>query len=463
MIAQSLQMGQLFYGILANKGWTGMWIMWCSSFISFVVPLVFSPIWYKLQLETDNQFYLIRYPGWWGKFLHVFRIGYVGVLVSAFLVSFNLLAYSRIVSFYFDLSLLPALAISWFILLAYSFFNLGEQRRSINILLFLLVAIYVIILLGRLLFLFPDYNNCDLKWHDLFPSDHEGWSLFLTYMGIQWWSASMFDGGGKETARFVSNTGRRESIKSAFIPVIGQAIVSNIMILLCWLLIQNSHQVKHEEWVFIPLLMENMPFPFQLLIFIGFTAMFLSVGASQIQWGSSLVLIDGVKTYFKRLYKHQLVRGLEWGVLFFMAILSGVFAYWAHSLLELTHLVFSISAGVAPFYIARWFWWRISAFSQWMVMMTSALITLFYHDMTIRMNGIKINSLTLEENRLIFVTTVTIVVGLITTLLFPSRRPSDQFVLALGSRWDMFKMMCFAIAIGGLFLLLQLLILTFIL
>ena len=120
MIAQSLQMGQLFYGILANKGWTGMWIMWCSSFISFVIPLVFSPIWYKLQLETDNQFYLIRYPGWWGKFLHVFRVGYVGVLVSAFLVSFNLLAYSRIVSFYFDVSLFSALVISWVILLVYS-------------------------------------------------------------------------------------------------------------------------------------------------------------------------------------------------------------------------------------------------------------------------------------------------------------------------------------------------------
>ena len=49
------------------------------------------------------------------------------------------------------------------------------------------------------------------------------------------------------------------------------------------------------------------------------------------------------------------------------------------SLKQMILIVFSISAGVAPVYILRWFWHRINAWSQISVMLCSCLCTLGFH------------------------------------------------------------------------------------
>ncbi len=456
MIAQSLQMGQLYFGILSDKGWSGMWVMWCGGLVSFVVPLVFAPLWQKLQLQTDNQFYLIRYPGFWGKFLHVFRIGYVGILVSAFLVSFNLLAFSRIVAFFFAIPFNVALFGSWLLMLMYALFNLNEKRKKVNVIMLSFVMACVVIMIWKLLQVWPATRNSNLIWRDLFPGDQSGWMLFWTYIGVQWWSALMFDGGGKETARFVANATRLETIKAAMIPVIGHAIVANVVLLLCWFLLQSNPQQNQNEWTFIPLLMQEMPMIFQWLILIGFGAMFLSVCASQIQWGGSLVMIDGLETYKSQKFNAKILHRIEWLVVLALSLLSWFFAFYANSLMQLTQIVFSISAGVAPFYIGRWFWWRISAFSQWMVMMISALITLFYSKLIIFFPIFHLKFLPMEESRLIVVTLISLFLGVMITLLFPSSHPHLDFIQSLGSRKKLASQLLLAIVLGVIFLMVQL-------
>ncbi len=122
-------MGQLYLGVLAKSGWSGMWIFWVSVLGSFVIPLVFAPMWYKLQLETDNQFYLIRYPGKWGQFLHLFRVGYVGIGISAFLVSFNVLSFARLIAYFFQINQGFALLICGGILVVYILSNPSQVHR----------------------------------------------------------------------------------------------------------------------------------------------------------------------------------------------------------------------------------------------------------------------------------------------------------------------------------------------
>jgi hypothetical protein len=318
----------------------------------------------------------------------------------------------------------------------------------------------VVIMIWKLLQVWPVTTNSNLIWRDLLPSDQSGWMLFWTYLGVQWWSALMFDGGGKETARFVANATRLETIKAAMIPVIGHAIVANVVLLLCWFLLPSNPQQNQNEWTFIPLLMQEMPMIFQWLILIGFCAMFLSVCASQIQWGGSLVMIDGLETYWSKKFNTKIQLRIEWLVVLALSLLSWFFAFYANSLMQLTQIVFSISAGVAPFYIGRWFWWRISAFSQWMVMMTSALITLLYSKLTIFLPIFHLKFLPMEESRLIVVTLISMFVGVITTLLFPSKHPHLDFIQSIGSRKKLAYRLLLAIVLGAIFLMVQLAILV---
>jgi hypothetical protein len=381
-------------------------------------------------------------------------------LVSAFLVSFNLLAFSRIVAFFFVIPFNVALFSSSLLLLLYALFNLNEKRKRVNVIMLSFVMACVLIMIWKLLQVWPVTTNSNLIWRDLLPRNQSGWMLFWTYLGVQWWSALMFDGGGKETARFVANATRLETIKAAMIPVIGHALVANVVLLLCWFLLQSNPQQNQNEWTFIPLLMQETPMIFQWLILIGFGAMFLSVCASQIQWGGTLVMIDGVETYWSQKFNTKILLRIEWLVVLALSLLSWFFAFYANSLMELTQIVFSISAGVAPFYIGRWFWWRISALSQWMVMMTSALITLLYSKLIIFLPIFHLKFLPMEESRIIVVTLISMFVGVITTLLFPSTYPHLDFIQSIGSRKKLAYRLLLAIVLGAIFLMVQLAILV---
>lgn len=77
----SVNQGQLLSGIIAEHGMSGMWMIWGGWLGVFVIPIVFAPLWRKMDFMTDNQFLLFRFPGKSGRFLHQFRAIYVGVLL----------------------------------------------------------------------------------------------------------------------------------------------------------------------------------------------------------------------------------------------------------------------------------------------------------------------------------------------------------------------------------------------
>jgi Na+/proline symporter len=89
MLYLSVEQGQLLTGIVAEQGMKGMWLIWSGLLGIFVVPIVFAPLWQKMDFITDNQFLLFRFPAKSGKILHLFRATYVGGLVVALSLCFH--------------------------------------------------------------------------------------------------------------------------------------------------------------------------------------------------------------------------------------------------------------------------------------------------------------------------------------------------------------------------------------
>ena len=104
MLFLSVDQGQLISGIISEHGMQGMWMVWAGNLGVFVVPLVFAPLWHKLNLATDNQFILFRFPGKAGAWLHRFRAIYVGGLVVTLAVSFHLIGFARVIQVFYGLS-----------------------------------------------------------------------------------------------------------------------------------------------------------------------------------------------------------------------------------------------------------------------------------------------------------------------------------------------------------------------
>jgi SSS family solute:Na+ symporter len=102
----SVEQGQMLSGIIEEKGIWGLWIFWPSILGAAVIPIVFAPLWQKLDFITDNHFIVFRFSGRSARFLHQFRSVYVGGIVVAFLLSFHVLAFSRVVETWYNLSLI---------------------------------------------------------------------------------------------------------------------------------------------------------------------------------------------------------------------------------------------------------------------------------------------------------------------------------------------------------------------
>jgi hypothetical protein len=95
-----------------------------------------------------------------------------------------------------------------------------------------------------------------------------------------------------------------------------------------------------------------------------------------------------------------------------------------------------------------------------MAMMTSALLTLFYSKLIIFFPIIHLKFLPMEESRLIVVTLISLFMGVITTLLFPSAQPHLDFIQSIGSRNKLAYQLLLAIVLGAIFMMVQLVILV---
>ena len=119
----TVEQGQVITGILAAQGMWGLWIFWSSLLGAFIVPFVFAPLWSKLDFITDNQFLLFRYSGLSAKVLHAFRAFYVGGLVVAILLSYHILAFSRVIEIYFHIDKFSSIFITGLILIVFALKN----------------------------------------------------------------------------------------------------------------------------------------------------------------------------------------------------------------------------------------------------------------------------------------------------------------------------------------------------
>ena len=141
--------------------------------------------------------------------------------------------------------------------------------------------------------------------------------------------------------------------------------------------------------------------------------------------------------------------------MFSLSLLGIVIAFNFDSLQGLLKFVFSISAGVAPVFILRWFWLRINAWSQLSAMLSSAIYTMLF-SFFFNKNIFFVNYF--EEARLIAVTILTSATWIIVTFL---TKKDDEDVLMrfkkiVPDKKTVLREFRIAFAIGLFFLLLVL-------
>ena len=143
----------------------------------------------------------------------------------------------------------------------------------------------------------------------------------------------------------------------------------------------------------------------------------------------------------------------------FLTVTAVIIAQNSSSLQFLILVVFSISAGVAPVYILRWFWMRINAWSQLSAMLSSCIVTLiceyYKHQFPQSFEFTYLNPFAVQ---MIVVTSVTTLIWL--TVTFLTRKDTEptlkRFLAILPSKQALSKQLIVAFGLGLLLLLLNL-------
>ncbi|MCB0478953.1 MAG: Na+:solute symporter, partial [Crocinitomicaceae bacterium] len=167
-----------------------------------------------------------------------------------------------------------------------------------------------------------------------------------------------------------------------------------------------------------PSMINQLPSGLKGLILASLIAAFMSTISTHLNWGSSYIVNDVYKRFINvSSTEKQLVNIGRISIVILM-LFSGLLALTLESALDSFQLIIKIGAGTGLLFILRWFWPRISAYSEIAAMVFSLIFALIFHFMDFGFIP--------PEYEIIYSTLLTTLSWIIVTLITPG---TDKIVL----------------------------------
>ena len=129
---------QLICSALINGQLSDMWLYWSAAIGSAFSVSFFAHLWQKIPVKTENELLLFRFSGLGAKVLHQFRSLYLGISVIPLIISFNVLAFSKILGTILNLELHQSILALMLLLIILTFFNSLRTRLRMDFILYII-------------------------------------------------------------------------------------------------------------------------------------------------------------------------------------------------------------------------------------------------------------------------------------------------------------------------------------
>ena len=383
------------------------WFWWNLLMGSLLSVFLFSRLWSRAKVLTDNELLEIRYSGKPAAFLRAFKAGYFSILYNFIVMGWVINAMASVVSVMLNMDKWTAVWLCVFIALVYAILS-GFWGVVVTDLVQFCIAMFGSIALAIIaLDHVGGMNNLLLKLSHLMGSDavnentlkfippvpdaayntstfwESPFSKFLIFITVMWWSHHGTDGGGYIIQRMSSAKNERHALLATLWfnlahyafrvwPWIIVAVVSIVM----FPMIPASYSELGVKAGY-PLVMNSLLGPgLKGILIVSFLAAFMSTIDTHLNWGASYLINDVYKRFFKpnESEKHYVFIGKIITVV--LMILAAFTALKMQSISKAWEFIFSMGAGIGLVLILRWFWWRINAWSEITALATSIIITI---------------------------------------------------------------------------------------
>ena len=383
------------------------WFWWNLLMGSLLGVFLFSRLWRRAEVLTDNELLEIRYNGKPAAFLRAFKAGYFSILYNFIVMGWVINAMASVVSVMLNMDKWTAVWLCVFIALVYAILS-GFWGVVVTDLVQFCIAMFGSIALAIIaLDHVGGMDNLLLKLSQLMGSDavnentlkfippvpdaayntstfwESPFSKFLIFITVMWWSHHGTDGGGYIIQRMSSAKNERHALLATLWfnlahyalrvwPWIIVAVVSIVM----FPMIPASYSELGVKAGY-PLVMNSLLGPgLKGILIVSFLAAFMSTIDTHLNWGASYLINDVYKRFFKpnESEKHYVFIGKIITVV--LMILAAFTALKMQSISKAWEFIFSMGAGIGLVLILRWFWWRINAWSEITALATSIIITI---------------------------------------------------------------------------------------
>ncbi|MEE8479027.1 MAG: sodium:solute symporter family protein [Candidatus Neomarinimicrobiota bacterium] len=394
------------------------WFWWNQLLAGLLAVFLFSRLWRRARVLTDNELLEIRYSGKPAAFLRGFKAAYFGILYNFIVMGWVINAMASVAAVMLNIDRWTAVWICVAIALLYALLAgfwgvVVTDFVQFGIAMFGSIALAIIAvnamggmdnLLTMLNEMIPAASDTaaattittnTLKFIPPVPDADfftmEFWespfSKFLVFLTILWWSRDNSDGGGYIIQRMSS----AKNEKHALLATLWFNLTHYAFRVWPWILVAMVSIVAFpdvSEWalgdkVGYPLVMQKFLGPgMKGLLVVSFLAAFMSTIDTHLNWGASYLINDIYKRFIKpeksfsdqsKAQRHYVLVSRILTV--FLMIFAALIAVKMQSIGKAWEFIFAMGAGIGLVLILRWFWWRINAWTEISALITSILIT----------------------------------------------------------------------------------------
>ncbi len=393
--------------IVRTNGVSGNWVWWAFLITGLLTVFVYAKLWRKSSVNTDIEFYELRYGGAAARFLRGFRSIYLGIIFNVMAMSAVTLAAIKIGGIM--LGLQPWETVIYAGVITVVFSALGGFKGVVytDFILFFtamagaigaayfLVGLPEVGGLGKLLqhevvstklSILPDFNDTETLI-----------TLLIIPLAVQWWSSwypgAEPGGGGYIAQRMLAAKNENHAIGATFFfnimhyalrpwPWIIVALASLVLFPDLASIQETFPNVTDDKLghdLAYSAMLTKLPHGLLGLVLASLVAAYMSTISTHLNWGSSYVVNDFYRQQVnKKASEKELVLVGRISTVVLM-VLSALFALVLTNALQLFDIILMFGAGTGLIFILRWFWWRINAWSEIVAMFVSGIISLLIH------------------------------------------------------------------------------------
>lgn len=434
--------------IVRNNGVAGNWVWWVFLLTGLLTVFVYAKLWRKSGLQTDIEFYELRYSGKAARFLRGFRALYLGIIFNVLAMGGISLAAIKIGQVMLGITAFETIGIASLVTVVFS--TIGGFRGVVytDFLLFFLAmagavgaAFYLVNLpevggvqalinhpnvAGKISML-PDFSNTEQLI-----------MLLIIPLAVQWWSSwypgAEPGGGGYIAQRMLAAKDENHAIGATFFfnimhyalrpwPWILVALAS-LVVYPDLASIQEAFPAVSEDKLGHDLaysaMLTKLPTGLLGLVLASLIAAYMSTISTHLNWGASYIVNDFYKQQINpQATEKQLVAVGRISTVLLM-VASAFLALMLTNALQLFDFILMFGAGTGLIFILRWFWWRINAWSEISAMFVSGIVSILFNMETVSSELFGKEALFANYMKFPLVVMITTIVWLVVTFLTPA-------------------------------------------